>query len=58
MTKSEIFTELTNKWNAFVEAHNGTKKKDVAEARKFLGELKQLVTPFRQASVEEQKASK
>ena len=55
---SEIFTELTVQWNEFVAAHTGTKKKNAAEARKALGEIKKLVTPYRAASVEAVKALK
>lgn len=54
-TKAEIFTELEKNWNDFVSAHNGTKKKNLADARKALGELKKLVTPYRAASVAEAK---
>lgn len=53
MNKSEIFTELSKLWSEFETAHNGTKKKNAAEARKAIGEIKKLVTPYRQASVEE-----
>lgn len=54
-TKAEIFVELEKHWNNFVALHNGTKKKNAGEARKALGELKKLTTPYRQASVEEAK---
>lgn len=55
---SEVFTDLTTQWDAFVAAHNGTKKKNTAEARKALGEIKKLVTPYRAQSVAEAKAAK
>lgn len=55
MTKSEIFDQLTTQWEAFSAAHHSTKKKDAGEARKALGEIKKLVTPYRAASVEEAK---
>lgn len=55
MTKAEIFAEMSTQWAAFEAAHNGTKKKNLAEARKAAGELKKLITPYRQASVEEAK---
>jgi len=57
-TSAELFTELTAQWDAFVAAHTGTKKKNAAEARKALGEIKKLVTPYRAASVEAVKALK
>ncbi len=56
MTKQEIYTELKGLWEAFETAHNGTKKRNLADARKALGEMKKLITPFRQASTEEAKA--
>lgn len=55
---SEVFTALETNWNAFVAAHNGTKKRNTADARKALGELKKLVTPYRFASVAASKAAK
>jgi len=57
-TTASIYAELSKLWNEFDAAHNGTKKKNAAEARKALGEIKKLVTPYRQASVEEVAASK
>jgi hypothetical protein len=55
MSKQEIYLELKSLWDQFDSAHNGTKKKNVADARKFLGEIKKLITPYRTASVAEQK---
>lgn len=54
-TKSEIYTQLAELWAQFDAAHNGTKKKNAAEARKALGEIKKLVTPYRAASTAEAK---
>jgi hypothetical protein len=53
MKKSEIYTQLAQLWSQFETAHNGTKKKNAAEARKALGEIKKLVTRYRAASVAE-----
>jgi hypothetical protein len=58
MTKQEIYVELKKLWEEFDTAHNGTKKRNVADARKALGEIKKLVTPYRTESVNEQKAEK
>jgi len=55
MKKSEIYTQLAALWSQFETAHNGTKKKNAAEARKALGEIKKLVTPYRAASTAEAK---
>jgi len=56
MNKQEIYTELKALWEAFDVAHNGDKKRNLADARKALGEIKKLVTPYRSASVNESKA--
>lgn len=58
MTKQEIFEQLETLMDQFKAAHNGTKKRNPADARKALGEIKKLVTPYRQASVEEAKKLK
>ena len=55
MKKSEIYAQLAQLWSQFDTAHNGTKKKNAAEARKALGEIKKLVTPYRAASTAEAK---
>lgn len=57
-SKQQIFDEMSLIWPQFVEAHNSTKKKDLAQSRKLATSLKKLVTPYNKASVEEQKASK
>jgi hypothetical protein len=43
-------------FNEFTTAHNSTKKKDAAAARKAAGSLKKLITPYNQASIAEGKA--
>ncbi len=55
MNKQELFVELKALWEQFDVAHNGTKKKNAMEARKALGAIKKLVTPYNKASVEESK---
>lgn len=57
-TKQQIFDEIAVIYPLFVEAHNSTKKKDLAQARKYATALKKLLTPYNKASVTEQKASK
>lgn len=54
-TTKEIYEQLSKLWNEFETAHNGTKKKNAAEARKAIGEIKKLVTAYRQASTTENK---
>lgn len=56
MTKQEIYEQLKTLWEQFDESHNGTKKRNLADARKALGEIKKLVTPYRTASVNESKS--
>jgi hypothetical protein len=56
MTKQEIFDQLKTLWEQFDTNHNKTTKKSDADARKALGEIKKLVTPYRAASVNEAKA--
>jgi hypothetical protein len=55
MNKQEIYTELKSLWEKFDTAHNGTKKRNQADARKALGEIKKLVTSYRTESVNEEK---
>jgi hypothetical protein len=56
MKKQEIFEQLRKLWCEFEENHNATSKVSDARARKALGEIKKLVTPYRAASTEEGKA--
>lgn len=56
MTKQEIYVELKKLWESFDANHNKTTKKSDADARKALGEIKKLITPYRAASTAEGKA--
>lgn len=62
MNSQEIYQELKKLWDEFESAHNketfrGEKtSKSFRDARKALGEIKKLVTPYRKASNDEQKA--
>lgn len=56
MSKQEIFDEMAKHFADFSEAHNSTKKKDAAAARKAATAIKKLITPYNQASVAEAKA--
>lgn len=58
MSKQEIYVQLTNLFNEFTVAHNSTKKKDAAVARKAASAIKKLITPYNQSSVAETKQSK
>jgi len=54
--KQEIFEQLTKLWAEFEVNHKATSKVSDSRARKALGEIKKLVTPYRAASTEEGKA--
>ena len=56
MNKQEIFEQLATLWATFEANHAKTTKKSDADARKALGEIKKLVTPYRTQSVNEAKA--
>jgi hypothetical protein len=56
MNKQELYEQLKTLWEQFDAAHNGTKKRNSADARKALGEIKKLVTLYRSESVNEEKA--
>jgi hypothetical protein len=55
MTKNEIYDQLKQLWEDFDANHNATTKVSNTRARKALGDLKKLVTSYRQASTEEDK---
>lgn len=55
MNTQEIYEQLKKLWEDFESNHNETTKVSGTRARKSLGEIKKLVTPYRQASVEETK---
>lgn len=55
MSKQEIFEELKKLWEQFEIEHNATTKVSDTRARKALGEMKKLITPYRTASTEEGK---
>jgi hypothetical protein len=58
MKKQEIFEELKRLWCEFEDNHHATSKVSDARARKALGEIKKLITPYRAASTAEGKEKK
>jgi hypothetical protein len=54
--KQELFEQMTQLWETFVAEHNKTTKVSQKNARTAIGDLKKLVTDYRQASVEETKS--
>ena len=59
MSTENLYNELNNLWEDFQENHRSFESKgNIAaggRARKSLGEIKKLVTGYRQASVSESK---
>jgi len=55
--KQEIFETIKELFTKFEEEHNKTTKVSQKNARTAIGDLKKLVTDYRQASVEETKSS-
>lgn len=55
MSKNEIYEQLKQMWEDFDANHHATTKVSNTRARKSLGEIKKLITPYRQASTEEDK---
>ena len=56
MTTQELYTQITELFSKFQEEQAKTTKVAHREARKLLGELKKLISPYNQASVNEDKA--
>ena len=55
--KQELFEQMTQLWDTFVAEHSKTTKVSQKNARTLIGDLKKIVTDYRQASVEETKQS-
>ncbi len=55
MNKQELFEQIDELYTSFKNNHNGTTKKSQTEARKAIGEIKKLITEYRQASTAESK---
>lgn len=53
--KQEIFETMKELFTKFEEEHNKTTKVSQKNARTLIGDLKKLVTDYRQSSVEETK---
>ena len=55
MNSQEVFEEIKDLFEQFVDGHNAPTKAGKGRARKALGEIKKLVTDYRKASVSESK---
>ena len=53
--KEELFLKMKELWEQFEVEHNKTTKVSQKNARTLIGDLKKIVTDYRQASVEETK---
>ena len=58
MTKQELYEQITNLFNEFTVGHNSKFKKGAGDARKALGAIKKLITPYNRESIAEGKAEK
>lgn len=58
MNKQELFEQMQALWVTFEAEHNGTTKTSQGKARNAIGSLKKLVTDYRKASVDADKAGK
>mgnify|MGYP006893621570 CR=1 FL=1 len=56
-TSQELFEQIKGHFTTFEIEHNGTKKVNKSRARKAIGDLKKLITAYRQTSTAEQKAA-
>lgn len=55
MNKQELFEQISELYETFKSEHSQTTKASQARARKAIGEIKKLITPYKKASVEESK---
>jgi hypothetical protein len=55
--KEQLFQTMKQLWEQFEVEHNKTTKVSQKNARTLIGDLKKVVTDYRQASVEETKSS-
>lgn len=55
MNTTELFEQIEKLYEEFKENHAQTTKAAQKRARKAIGEIKKLVTPYRKASVLEEK---
>ena len=55
--KEQLFQTMKQLWEQFEVEHNKTTKVSQKNARTLIGDLKKIVTDYRQASVEDTKNS-
>jgi hypothetical protein len=55
MNKQELFEQIDALYETFKAENAGTTKASQQRARKAIGEIKKLITPYKKASVDEAK---
>jgi hypothetical protein len=55
MNKQELFEQIDSLYETFKAENAGTTKASQQRARKAIGEIKKLITPYKKASVDEAK---
>lgn len=58
MSKQELYEQINELFTKFTEGHNSKFKKGAGDARKALGAIKKLITPYNRESIVEGKADK
>ena len=54
--KDELFEQIADQFNILAENNAGSTKASQARARKAAGDIKKLITPYKQANMEATKA--
>ena len=57
-TKQELYEQINELFTKFTEGHNSKFKKGAGDARKALGSIKKLITPYNRESIASGKAEK
>lgn len=58
MSKQELYEQINELFTKFTEGHNSKFKKGAGDARKALGAIKKLITPYNRESIAEGKSNK
>jgi len=58
MSKEELYTQINELFTKFTEGHTSKFKKGAGDARKALGAIKKLITPYNRESIADGKAEK
>ena len=58
MSKQELYDQINELYAKFTEGYTSKFKKGAGDARKALGAIKKLITPYNRESIVEGKAAK